>query len=110
MTTQEHLHREREGHCLLAGKCLPHIFLIRPEFLACHKSAFLPGLIDSTLATISVKMAPISDVRERVIASRLPGPSSLSLWRISAIGEIYGLFLLYWVRTGMERIYSSPRE
>jgi hypothetical protein len=55
-------------------------------------------------------MAPISDVRERVIASRLPGPSSLSLWRISAIGEIYGLFLLYWVRTGMERIYSSPRN
>jgi hypothetical protein len=37
-------------------------------------------------------MAPISEVRELVIASRLPSPSSLSPWRKAAIGEIYGLF------------------
>jgi hypothetical protein len=68
------------------------MFLIRPEFLARHKSALLSGLIDASLATIRVKMAPITEVRERVIASRLPSPSSLSPWRIAAIGEIYGLF------------------
>jgi hypothetical protein len=65
MTTQEHLHRERESHWLLTGERLPHMFLICPEFLACNKSDLLPGLIDSSLATITAKMAPIGDARAR---------------------------------------------
>jgi hypothetical protein len=50
------------------------MFLIRPEFLACHKSFLLPGF-DSSLATISVKMAPISDVRKAVFRALRPQPS-----------------------------------
>jgi hypothetical protein len=72
MTTQEHLHRERESHGLLPGQCLPHKFLIRLEFLACHKSAILPGLIDLSLVILSVKLALIGQVQEGVIASHPP--------------------------------------
>jgi hypothetical protein len=72
MTTQEHLHRERESHGLLPGQCLPHKFLIRPEFLACHKSALLPGLIDLSLVILSVNLTLIGHVQESVIASSMP--------------------------------------
>jgi hypothetical protein len=77
MTTQEHLHRERESHGLLPGQCLPHKFLIRPEFLACHKSALLPGLIDLSLVILSVNLTLIGHVQESVLQApcrSLPSP------------------------------------
>jgi hypothetical protein len=52
-----------------------------------------------------VKMASIRDVRKPS-----SWPSVRSPRRISAIGEIYGLFPSLLARTGVERIYSSSKE
>src|SRR5277367_538708 len=110
MTTQEHLHRERESHGLLPGECLPHMFLIRPEFLACHKT--FPPARTNRLQFGDDSSEDGSDQRCARARNCEPSssPSSLGPWRISAIGEIYEPFLLYWVRTGMGRIYSASRE
>jgi hypothetical protein len=83
------------------------MFLICPEFLACNKSDLLPGLIDSSLATITAKMAPISDAQARNWKPSSKPFVPLTPWRISAIGELYGLFpsLLgkNWHRTNLFR-------
>ena len=44
MTTLEHLHRERKRYRLLARKCLPHIYLVHHQLVACHESTLPLGL------------------------------------------------------------------
>ena len=56
------LNCEHESRPLLAGKRLPHVFLICLKFVACHE---LPSSdVTQLLATIDAKMAGIGHVQE----------------------------------------------